>query len=140
MAASVSVSDLKALVGTQSPDAAVQLFATLAEDVANDLLSGQGYNDARLGRIALFLGGHYWVLSRERGGLRAAKVGMSEDMYVGTDKSQVGFMSTRFGQQACVLDTAGVLQSASQQKLVQFAFRAYGYRGNVSSGQSVVRS
>lgn len=55
------------------------------------------------------LAAHLYLLSVERGGMVAQKIGESSETYARNDSGLTGMGSTRFGQLAISLDTTGVL-------------------------------
>lgn len=112
----VSLTELKRLI--QSPNATdddVQIYATHGQLVVTEYLAGSTLSTAIQNQIALLLSAHFAVITREYGGLRRAKKGESEEQYQPIASDKVGFLTTRFGQQACALDTTGLLTSMSQQ-------------------------
>lgn len=112
----VVLSDLKQLLGTPDvDDSAVQLFATQGELVVAQQLADTDLADAVKDLIALYLAAHFAVLANESGGIKIKKIGMSEDHYRGVAADKVGYLQTRFGQQAIAFDTSGTLVAMSQQ-------------------------
>src|ERR1700679_3492232 len=67
----------------------------------------------RLTQIEKYLAAHYCCVAIERGGLTRQRVGESEDFYQGFSNKEISLSSTRFGQQAVILDTSGRLGEIS---------------------------
>lgn len=97
-----------------------QFFIQQATLIVDEDLAGQGISDARLKQIELMLAAHYTIIAVERGGLVETETLNARDKYaVNSDKE--GLASTRWGAQAVVLDSSGVLASATSiQKTAQF--------------------
>lgn len=131
MPVTVDLAKLRVLVDATAADTDDKLgvYAGMATNTVTQFLGGQ-LNDTILNDIALQLAGHFWILSRERGGIKFMKIGQSEESYQGVgNKTLVGFQTTRFGQMACALDTTGVLASASQPGATVLAFKSYSAAG-----------
>jgi hypothetical protein len=112
----VTLSELKRLLGTPSvSDDSVQLFATQGGLIVSELLGDSGLSTDRLDLIELYLAAHFAVLADEFGGRKVKKMGQSEDHFRGVAADKVGYLQTRFGQQACSFDTTGTLTAQSQQ-------------------------
>ena len=115
----VSLATLKQITVYQGDEADLQTYVDIAFGVITSLSqSSQQFADqpqALLDVIELYLSAHYYVLSEERGGLMSQTIGESKDRYNTPSADKTGFYSTRFGQQACVLDATGVLSNASNQ-------------------------
>jgi hypothetical protein len=88
----------------------LQIYIDQANVLVEEDLSGTGQSDARLRIIELNLAAHFAVVSIERGGLTMQRRGESEEGYA-TDRSQINFSSTRFGQQAITMDASGKLST-----------------------------
>jgi hypothetical protein len=97
-------------------------FIVTADVLVNETLLGQGFSSDRLRLIELYLAAHYAAISLEKGGLQRQKIGDGEDWYQPIEQSAAGLSTTRFGQQALVLDTSGVLAALSV-KPVKAQFR-----------------
>jgi hypothetical protein len=118
---------LKQITGAEDADSELQIFCDLAIAVATENLSpkwGSG-SFAILDIVENFIAAHFWVLSVERGGITFAKSGLSEERYKSYGYDVYGFMSTRFGQQACALDITGLLAQASQKQPLRFFLESY---------------
>lgn len=66
-------------------------------------------------KIELYLAAHFAALMDERGGLTRSMQGDASETY--SDIYDKGFRSTRFGQQAIVLDQSGTLAAVSANNL-----------------------
>jgi hypothetical protein len=97
------------------PDGAdMSLFIEQAHLVVDDALGDSEHSDQRLRLIELNLAAHYAVVALERGGLTVRRIGEAEERYANSMASansatMVRLSSTRFGQQALMLDTTGIL-------------------------------
>lgn len=95
--------------------AAVNSAIVVATTLVNDLLLGQNFNAAKLKSIELYLACHFSLLSAEKGPLAAVDVGDATERY--HNVYSAGLNSTRFGQQAIVLDTSGKLAAVSAKAM-----------------------
>jgi len=121
----VDLEELKILVGSGSNETVLPLFAKMGENAYNTILSEQEYNDLLRDMIMLNLAGHYYVVSQDKGGIVKMRVGTeSEDQYRQPASDKVGFMGTRFGQDAVVLDASGLLMRASRPAKVKFGVQS----------------
>lgn len=118
----VDGNSLRSLVGTSETDIELALFMTQGQLVVDEYLSDSSLSTSVKDSIALYLAGHFYVLSRESGGITYARVGQSEEKYRSVASDKVGFLTTRFGQTACALDSTGVLASKSAQTATSFMF------------------
>lgn len=89
----------------------VQIFIASANVAVDSLLGSTTLSEPTLKLIETFLAAHFYTLANERGALAAETVGDSTERYHNTYSK--GFGSTRYGQQAMVLDTTGTLSSES---------------------------
>lgn len=127
MPVTVELSKLRVLVQAKRSDTDdnLQIYIGMATNTVTQFLAGK-LADSVLNDIALQLAGHYWVLSRERGGVKFMKIGQAEESYQGVgNKTLVGFMTTRFGITACALDTTGALARASKPDSSTMDFKSY---------------
>lgn len=85
----------------------VDAFIATATLMVDETLVGQGLSDARLIQIELWLAAHFVAVAEERGALLGSNKGESEEEY--GVKVGEGLNMTRFGQQALMLDTTGLL-------------------------------
>lgn len=124
----VTGDNLRALTGTTRLDVELALFMQQGQLVVDEQLIGRtnpALSPATLNSIALYLSGHFYVLSVEGGGITYARSGMSEERYKSFGYDTYGFMTTRFGQMACALDTSGILAKMSTKNVVVFELEAY---------------
>lgn len=117
MTARVSPSEVKEIVDTNLDD---NVILTNMIDTANAYVDehvvGQGHSDRILAKIELYLAAHFVAVTEERGGIILDRYGDSEVEYA----EQVygdGLRSTRYGQQAIILDTSGVLAGLGASKM-----------------------
>lgn len=68
------------------------------------------FSAATLANIELYLAAHLLLVSLENGPLVKKEVNTAVEMYRG-EVYGPGFLSTRFGQTACMLDTSGTLSA-----------------------------
>jgi len=87
----------------------VTVFIETANMLVNEELVGKGLSDARLKQIELYLGAHFGCVAIEKGGIVRSKAGESEDQYRSERPPKYNLSSTRYGQQALVLDPTGSL-------------------------------
>jgi hypothetical protein len=115
----VAPSDLAEIIEVPSSasDGTLQAFINTADLIVTEELSTLGLSVARLTQIELYMAAHFATLLFERGGLTGSRTGESADTYQKTPTNAVGFLATRFGQQAVLLDTSGTLLAMSSQKL-----------------------
>ena len=92
------------------------VFMQSANVIVDDLLSTSSLSTGVLGLIEMYIAAHLYTVTEERGSLAAETVGDATERYHNTYKA--GFGSTRFGQQAVVLDSTGILarESAKAEK------------------------
>ena len=91
--------------------AKVDAAILVATSLVDDQLLGLGYADAKLKNIELYLASHFAVLSSEKGPHAAIVVGEASERY--HNIYEAGLASTRFGQQAMLLDSSGKLSALS---------------------------
>ncbi len=122
----VTGDQLRALTGSTRTDAELALFMQQGQLVVDENLVGKTtLSTASLDSIALYLSGHFYVLSVEGGGITYARAGQSEERYKSFGYETYGFMTTRFGQMACAFDTSGLLTKMSTKNVVVFEAEAY---------------
>ena len=89
----------------------VDLFISHANLLVNEELNTGTLSEARLTAIENLLAAHFTVLATEKGALASTEIGDSRDrLHNIYDK---GLQSTRFGQQAIMMDTTGRLRELS---------------------------
>lgn len=120
----VTGQQLRELTGSIREDSELSLFLQQAQLIVDEELP-IGASAARLNSIALYLAGHFYVLSIESGGITYARAGQSEERYKSFGYDSYGFMTTRFGQMACTLDTTGTLTAMSEKRVVLFELESY---------------
>ncbi len=81
----------------------------LAATIRTEYLTGVGLSTGKLNAIELLLAAHFAVLAEERGGIKRHSVDDVAETYREIDPKQMGFRTTRFGQQAVALDTSQTL-------------------------------
>jgi hypothetical protein len=91
--------------------AAAQAAIPVAATLVTENLAGEGLSEATLRSIELYLAAHFTTLAWEKGPLAAVQIGEATERY--HDIYKAGFSSTRFGQQALLLDTTGILSDMS---------------------------
>jgi hypothetical protein len=121
----VTGQQLRDLTGSTRLDGELSLFLQQAQLVVDEELPLTAFSSSRLNSIALYLAGHFYVLSVESGGITYARAGQSEERYKSFGYDTYGFMTTRFGQMACALDVTGTLTAMSEKRLIPFEFESY---------------
>lgn len=94
-----------------TPTEAVDLYLAQANLVTTTLLGSSSHSPEILALIETFLAAHYAILVIEKGSLSEKTISEAKEKYFNTYRA--GFSSTRFGQQAVLLDTTGALAKAS---------------------------
>lgn len=117
--ARVTDSEVKEIIVTTTDTSP---FITTATLIVDEELLGQGYSAARLKQIELYLAAHYTALTVERGGISKQEVGDGSESYQKISSRFNGLSTTRFGQQAIMLDSSGILGGLSN-KPVKAQFR-----------------
>lgn len=120
-----TIADLRKLTKTDLVDGDIELFVTTANMVVDKYLTSLISDTTILDSIALYLAGHFYIISVEGGGLTYRRVGQSEERYKSFGYDNAGFMSTRFGQQACALDSSNTLIDISMPKRISFEFETF---------------
>lgn len=92
------------------------IFMQSANTIVDDFLSTSSLSTGSLKLIETYIAAHLYTVTEERGSLASETIGDATEKYHNTYKA--GFGSTRFGQQAIVLDTTGTLarESAKAEK------------------------
>lgn len=121
-----TVAKLRSLTGSIKVDADLQLFVEQGNLAVAELLPASlGLSSGRSDLIALYLAGHYYVLSIESGGVTYQRMGQSERRYKSFGYDAAGFGTTRFGQQAIAEDTTGTLAQLSRPGRYKFEAESY---------------
>lgn len=89
----------------------VDMYLLQANLITTTLLGTSTHSADVLALIETFLAAHFAALVIEKGSLAEKTIGEAKEKYHNTYRA--GFSSTRFGQQAVLLDTTGVLATAS---------------------------
>lgn len=98
------------------PNDDLTTFIVAADIIVSEDLANSGLSSDRLDQIEIYLAAHFAVITLERGGLTRRKIGESEDYYQIYSNKEIGFLATRFGQQATILDTTGTLADIGSPK------------------------
>lgn len=120
-----TVTELRKLVDAEVSDDVLSQFCTTADTIVSTTLADAGVPSDLLTIIALYLAGHFYVVTVELGGITYAKAGQSEERYKTFGYDSQGFMATRFGQQACALDVSGTLIAMSKKDKVKFDVESF---------------
>ena len=91
-------------------------YISAANALVEANLASSGLSSTILTQIEIFLAAHFAVLSTERGGLRRDAFGDSSQSYQTISEKFTGLNTTRYGQQAIVLDTTGTLAAIGVTK------------------------
>ena len=105
MASRITAAELKRVINLRKD---VSGFIELANLMVNENLLYAGLTDARLKQVELYLAAHFAAITTERGAISFDRIEMAEQRY-DTRQMTAGLGSTRFGQQAIMLDTSGIL-------------------------------
>lgn len=117
----VSVVDLRRLTGTSKTDSELQLFCDMGQIIVDEFLSSEPLANS----IALYLAGHFYVISIEGGGITYSKSGQAEEKYKSFGFDTIGFATTRFGSMAVAMDTSNKLMELSMKDRVAFDVESY---------------
>lgn len=112
MAIRATVADVRILLDDST--ATVDLFISQANIVVDELLAPGGsssLSNERLALIETYIATHFATLVREKGAIQESQIGESKERY--HNIYAAGFKATRYGQQAILFDTTGVLAKAS---------------------------
>ncbi len=88
----------------------------LAATIRTEYLASSGLSSAKLDAIELQMAAHFTILAEERGGLKRKSLGEASETYREIHPRLIGFQSTRYGQQAIMLDTSGTLSTMINEK------------------------
>lgn len=83
----------------------------LAGAIMSEFFSDTTLSEAMQAQIELLIACHYTVLFVEKGGLVRQSMGESANTYREIHQRLGGFLSTRFGSDAVMLDSTGVLSA-----------------------------
>ncbi len=87
-------------------------FIATASLIVTEDLANQGLSTGRLKQIELYLAAHFAAIKDEHGALMKSKTLNAEEQYGGSFTQ--GLNLTRYGQQAIVFDTSGVLAAMAE--------------------------
>lgn len=102
----VTDADVKAIIDTSRDTSS---FIDTAQLFVDEELASSGLSIDRQDQIVLYLAAHFVCITEEFGGLRRSKLGDADESYRVPDAKEQGFSTTRYGQQAMILDTTGTL-------------------------------
>ncbi len=105
MAARVTQAEVEEIVEIDS-SISITPFITVATLIVDEELVGRGLSDARLKEIERYLAAHFYCVRDPRVTSESAGVSASYEGSAGQNLSR-----TRYGQQAILLDTTGILAS-----------------------------
>lgn len=111
--ARVTEGQVKSIIDTNR---SVDQFIDTASIFIDEHLASVVTNSALLAKIELYLAAHFVAITEERGGIVESGLGIEvNERY--SDVYTEGLKSTRYGQQALILDTSGTLASLTNTKL-----------------------
>lgn len=111
--ARVSEGQVKGIVDTNR---SVDQFIDTANVFVTEHLAPVTSNTALLAKIELYLAAHFVAITEERGGIVESGLGIEvNERY--SDVYTEGLRSTRYGQQALVLDSTGTLARMANTKM-----------------------
>ncbi len=112
MAALVTEAEVRAIYATDATS--LTTFITTADLIVVENLTGKGLSSDRLKQIELYLSAHFAQLS-DGGALTTQKLGDATDAFA--VKTDMGFLSTQYGQTAVTLDSSGTLAEIATPKM-----------------------
>jgi hypothetical protein len=103
-------------------------FLTAADSLVEEKLVGQGYADTRLALIADWLAAHFIAVADAEEMVVQDRAGSSTTVYASPSMrtDDAGLNYTRYGRQALLFDTKGLLQGLGRMKAT---FRVSGCSG-----------
>lgn len=108
----VTHDELKAIIDTDADDNSLDAAIATAIVTASSL--EDKLTKVRLFEVIRWLSAHFLAMKEERGALRQSETGSSEERYGGTMTQ--GLNLTRYGQQAILIDTTGILAAMALPK------------------------
>lgn len=87
-------------------------FIATASLIVTEDLANQGLSAARLKQIELYLAAHFAAIKDEHGALKSSETLNAKETYGGSFTK--GLNLTRYGQQAIVFDTSGILANMAE--------------------------
>lgn len=128
-----TVTDLRKIYTSSKDDAGLQIFVDMGNLVVNEQLVGKTctQSDARLTLISSWLAAHFAEIAAnsdagQSGPLKSQKIGEASETYASPTDAMAGFMTTRYGQTAVVLDICGLLAGASTNSSLRAKFEVVG--------------
>ncbi len=116
MAIRTTVRDVRELVPNGAEDNVIlNNYIVTANAIVDTYLLTAGLSAAILIEIEKYLAAHFTAIFEEKGGLVKVEIDDATDEYA--DIYSAGYNSTRFGQQAIVLDSSGTLANLGTGKL-----------------------
>ena len=103
---------VKKIIDTDLTDEQITPFLAAANTMVTDLLLGENYSVTTLGEIERWLAAHFVAVRDPQ--VTSEKIGDVQAAYEG--KTGMGLKSTRYGQQAMVLDHHGILARMASGK------------------------
>lgn len=120
----VTVDNVKAIYPTTLD---VAPFLDVAQKYVNSLaLSSKGLSADLVDPVVLYFTAHLLVLTAEQGGLRRRRLGDGDESYKTPGDFDIGLRSTRFGQQAMILDSTGTLAAKTSGSGLKALFTVVG--------------
>jgi len=115
---SVTDANIRSLLDLPSSDTtSFSLQIAAANQIITDDFASSTHSTGRLDVIEQYLAAHFATLSIEHGGLSRKSMGESLEQYQLVSGNNLGYMSTRFGQQAVALDSEGILAQSVNANL-----------------------
>jgi hypothetical protein len=120
----VSAADVKAILPTDGLAVGEDISWSIADatEIVTDVLGQAGLTATRIDLITKYLAAHFVTLKSEKGGLTRDRMGDADQSYV-QNQDASGFMLTRYGQQALIMDPTGELSKMDATKEGQAEFR-----------------
>lgn len=117
MAARVTAAQVKEIIDTSIADNVLDSSMIDTANVIVDMyLLEEGYTEAYLTKIELYLAGHFVCITEEEGAHILSKTGDATEEWA-ADWFGPGFQSTRYGQAALTLDSSGTLAGVGSAQL-----------------------
>jgi hypothetical protein len=121
----ITDAQVKAIIDTTRDTSPFIETATL---LVQEELVGRGLSTPRLDQITLYLAAHFVCVTEELGGLKRSKLGEADESYRTPNDKELGLTSTRYGQQALILDSSGKLAALSTGGGLKARFEVMGSR------------
>jgi hypothetical protein len=117
--ARVTASEVREIIETDLTDQQLAPMIAMAAMETGERLTGLGISEARLTEIERWLSAHFVAASLDP---RRKSQGVSGASETFEGQQGMGLESTRYGQQAIVLDTTGTLAGASKGQSAKAEF------------------